>query len=103
MNPAGLEALGYARQDVVGRKITDFMVPVTEDGPEAYLRDIQRVGSTEGVLRARRADGSLRIWEYRSTILRTGSEDQVLATATDVTELAEARDWVPSESAAGRE
>ena len=97
VNPAGLKALGYERQEVVGGSIMDFMVPVTEDGPENYLRGIQRDGWTEGLLRARHADGSLRIWEYRSTILETGSEVQVLATATDITELAEARDWVAGE------
>ena len=97
VNPAGLRALGYDRQDVVGRNIMEFMLPVTEDGPKRYLEDIQRHGWTEGLLRARRSDGSLRIWEYRSTILRTGAEVQVLATAADITELAEARDWVPGE------
>jgi PAS domain S-box-containing protein len=96
VNPAGLEALNYARQDVVGRNIMEFMVPVTEDGPEQYLRDIQRLGWTEGLLRARRADGRLRVWEYRSTILENGPERLVLATATDVTDLAETPDWVPS-------
>jgi PAS domain S-box-containing protein len=98
VNPAGLRALGYPRQEVVGRNIMDFLVPVTPDGPRQYLRDIQRQGRTEGLLRARRADGSLRVWEYRSTILGNGPGDVVLATATDVTELAEAEDWVHPEA-----
>lgn len=100
VNPAGLRALGHPRQEVVGRNIMDFMVPVTQDGPQEYLRDIQREGWTEGLLRARRADGSLRIWEYRSTVLGNGPGDVVLATATDVTELAEAQDWVHRETEA---
>lgn len=95
VNPAGLDALGYARQEVVGRNIMDFMVPMTEDGPEQYLRDIQRVGLTEGLLRARRADGVVRVWEYRSTILEAGPERLILATAADVTELAESSLRVP--------
>ncbi|MEJ2542072.1 MAG: PAS domain S-box protein [Gemmatimonadota bacterium] len=94
VNPAGLKALGYSRQEVVGRNIMDFMVPVTLEGPESYLREVQEKGGAEGLLRVRRADGSLRIWEYRSTNLDTGGESQILATAADVTELARARDWV---------
>jgi len=92
VNPAGLEALGYDRSYVVGSDILEFMIPVSPDGPSDYLREVVAEGRAEGFLRARRADGAVRIWEYRSTRIRSGVNVQILATATDVTELARARE-----------
>ena len=94
VNPAGLDALGYTRQEVVGRNILEFMEPVSPDGPMGYLEDVVAVGRAEGFLRARHAQGGVRIWEYRSTLLRADTHKQVLATATDVTELARAKEAV---------
>jgi len=94
VNPAGLESLGYSRQAVVGQSILDFMVPVAAGGPAGYLEEVVREGRADGFLRARAADGHVRIWEYRSTLLRAGSDVQILATATDVTELTRAQDAV---------
>ena len=91
VNPAGLQALGYDRAHVVGSNILEFMIPVSPDGPSEYLEDVVSQGRAEGFLRARRSDGKVRIWEYRSTRLQSGSDVQVLATATDVTDLDRAR------------
>jgi PAS domain S-box-containing protein len=94
VNPAGLQALGYDRAHVVGSNILEFMIPVSPDGPSEYLEEVVNQGRAEGFLRARRSDGEVRIWEYRSTRLQSGADVQVLATAADVTDLDQARDAV---------
>lgn len=92
VNPAGLKALGLPRGEVVGRNILDFMIPYTEEGPASYLDGLSEGVASEGWTRVRRGDGEIRIWEYRSTVLREAPDAQVLATAIDVTELNQAKD-----------
>jgi PAS domain S-box-containing protein len=63
-NPAACELIGLPREQLLGRSITDFIVPGFDAA--AAFQAFREQGSMQGQVPLRRPDGSERIVEYSS-------------------------------------
>ena len=69
VNPAVIEAIGYAEEEIIGRPISDFMDPDQfEIAMEAFNRKLQHGGSTRLTVKLRAKDGRELIWEINSQL-----------------------------------
>ena len=88
-NPAGAEAMGMKREELIGRRISDFVSP---DGFEQTTRMLRRKleqgGTTRHDIRVFPKDGRQLFWEINSSLAKD-TEGEVIglhAIARDVTE-----------------
>ena len=65
VNPAAARATGHAPEEMVGRNLTEFLVPAVRPLFDGYLEQIRREHAASGVLRARARDGRELIWAYQ--------------------------------------
>jgi PAS domain S-box-containing protein len=87
VNPAAARATGYTPEEMVGRNLSEFLVPAVQSLFDDYLEQIRQEHSASGVLRARSRDGHELIWAYQN--VRYGEEGKapyVLGHAVDITE-----------------
>ncbi len=69
VNPAVVEAIGYAEEEIVGRSIRDFMEPDQfAISMDAFNRKLQHGGSTRLTVKLRARDGRELIWEVNSRL-----------------------------------
>lgn len=92
MNPAGCELLGYSRNEIVGKCITDFMPPeLRSKFLEEYLVGLQKNHILEGVLKVQsklKKPISLLFKNYK--VKEEGQDKYVIGFAQDITERIEA-------------
>lgn len=88
INQSACDSLGYPRDELVGRPISDFMMPEYRDGfLEEYLPEIQGGGSFSGLSVYLSRDGVKHFIEYRSSVVHTpGKEPFVSGSGRDVSE-----------------
>jgi len=88
VSPAGAKVLGYKPEEMVGRRMQDFLPPDVRDQLPAYLDKIQKDGTASGLMRVLTKSGEERILAY-SNISRQepGKAAYVLGHAADITEL----------------
>ena len=94
VNPATARALGYSQSELMGRNLSEFLVPSVRPLFNGYLQRIRENGTDGGVLKMLTKAGEERIWEYRNLRYdEQGKPLYVLAHAHDITErrLAERR------------
>ncbi len=88
VNPAVCQASGYTADELIGRLISDFLLP--EYRPEfvdLYLTQLKEKGRFDGVFKIKAKDGTVRYIEYSSTLVtREGGEPFVSGVGRDVTE-----------------
>lgn len=86
VNQAAAEVLGYTPADMVGKKLSDFLIPGSEKEFESYLRKIAEWGVHRGLMRVRQRNGEELVWSYSNKIVQeAGQEPYVLGHAHDVT------------------
>ncbi len=80
--------VGYSPEEVVGRPMSDFMVPEGRKGfLEEYMPVALRDGEAAGVNKFITKDGQVRYVEYRSRLVREeGREPYMSGSARDITE-----------------
>ncbi len=88
INPAAAASLGYTPQEMVGRKISRFMIEKYRRAFETdYLSRIKEEGRFDGVSVYLAKDGSKHYIEYRNTlVVQEGREPYVTGSGRDVTE-----------------
>lgn len=87
VNLAAEKALGYSRENWIGRNLRDLLTPDVRPLFPIYLNEIATKGVATGVMRMRAADGSIREWEYHNTAHVTADGRRwVSGIAHDVTE-----------------
>jgi diguanylate cyclase (GGDEF)-like protein/PAS domain S-box-containing protein len=87
VNAAAAEALGYRSQEMVGRRLTDFMAPAARELFGEYLAVLRERGRHEGLLGIRTRAGEERIWLYSQRWTEEpGGPPFALGHALDVTE-----------------
>jgi two-component system, sensor histidine kinase and response regulator len=87
VNPATARAIGYPPSDLIGKSMTEVLVPSVRKFFPDYLERIRHNGTDSGVLKMLTKDGEERLWEYRN--LRYDEPDKpsyVLAHAHDITD-----------------
>jgi len=87
VNPAAAASLGRSAEEMVGRKLQDFMPGEVRDRFGAYLRTISAERTASGALVILTAQGQARTWRYRNILRETpGGDAYVIGFAQDVTE-----------------
>ncbi len=88
VNPAVLAATGYSKDDLIGKNITEFLPEEHRIGIQAFLRQIEHEGLSNGLLPIVAKNGRQLMWRYHSILV---TEDEkapyVIGHALDVTEL----------------
>lgn len=86
-NPAFVRSLGYAPDDLLGRNLSEFIVPRQHDAYAEYLLEVCRNGRDSGAVHMLKRDGSELVWEFRN-LLRTSADGnrEVLCCAIDISE-----------------
>ncbi|HHQ48488.1 MAG TPA: PAS domain S-box protein, partial [Acidobacteria bacterium] len=77
-NRATEEAFGRPVREIVGRNISDFLVPKYRDQFPAYLRAIRERGEASGLMRIRKPSGEERLLEYRNSLRSEGVSEPVV-------------------------
>ncbi len=88
VNPAVSKLSGYPPEELVGRPISDFIIP--EFRPlfkDEYLKEINRTGHSEGIAIFQDRDGGEHYVEYRNTLVhRPGSQRYISGLGRDITD-----------------
>lgn len=91
VNTAAARLLGYQQQEMVGRNLSEFLVPSHRHLFNLYLERIRQQSTDSGLLHIVTKSGAERIWQYDNLRYEeAGREPYVLGHAQDVTELKEA-------------
>ncbi len=80
VNPAVSKLSGYAYEELIGRPLSDFIVP--EFRPlfqNEYLMEIKRKGSSEGVVVFQSKDGTEHYVEYRNVLVNPEEGEQYIS------------------------
>lgn len=86
-NQASAQMLGLAPVEVVGRSLTEFLVPEVRDQFDAYLAEIRENGMASGLMLVRTSTGETRVCEYNNNLRTDGSDGPIVrCIARDVTE-----------------
>ena len=87
VNQAFARSLGCEKADLIGRSLSEFVVPRQRDAFAAYLLDVLGKGQESGAVHMLRHDHSELVWEFRNQVrLGASGSQQVLCSAIDITE-----------------
>ena len=88
VNRAAAQTLGYSPQDLIGRPISEFMLPDYRRAfHEEYLTQIKKEGSLDGVTKYLARDSSQHYIEYRSVlVVQEGKEPYVSGIGRNITD-----------------
>jgi PAS domain S-box-containing protein len=87
VNPAAARVLGYKPSELIGRNMTEMLVPSVRKLFGEYLERIRQNDTDSGVLKMLTKEGEERIWEYRNLRCdEPGKPSYVLGHAHDITE-----------------
>ncbi|MBI3650348.1 MAG: PAS domain S-box protein [Acidobacteria bacterium] len=86
-NPAAANSLGYDREELTGKKMTDLLHPSVRHLWADYLQRIQKEKSVSGYLIVVTRRGQQRIWVYSNSLYEEpGKPPYVVGHAQDLTE-----------------
>ena len=88
VNRAAAQTLGYAPEDLIGRPVSDLMLPEYRQAfQEEYLTQIKKEGSLDGVTKYLARDSSQHYIEYRSVLVeQEGKEPYVSGIGRNITD-----------------
>jgi len=87
VNPAAARALGYERQNGVGKNLVEFLAPTVRSGFPDYLRRMREHGQDSGHMLVVGRNRHKQVWLYRNLLVREhGSAPYVVGHAMDITE-----------------
>jgi two-component system cell cycle sensor histidine kinase/response regulator CckA len=88
VNRAAAQSLGYKPEDLVGRPISEFMLPEYRQAfYDEYLVQVKRQGSFNGVSAYLAKDGTTHYIEYRNVLMtQEGRESYVSGSGRDITQ-----------------
>ena len=88
VNRAAAQSLGYTPEDLVGRPISEFMLPEYRQAfYDEYLVQVKKQGSFNGISAYLAKDGTKHYIEYRNVLMtQEGREPYVSGSGRDITE-----------------
>jgi two-component system NarL family sensor kinase len=93
MNELPARILGYRREDLIGHRIPEMLIPEVRHQFNEYIERIQRDGYAKGLMVLTTRSGEERIWEYENTLRTDGVPKPVVrGMAHDITERKRAQD-----------
>ncbi len=91
INSHAAESLGYQAEEMVGRRLVEFIPPQHRPGWAEYLKAINETGEHQGMLSLQRKDGGVCVITYRNKLVHfPDMAPFVLGHGVDVTEKNEA-------------
>ena len=91
LNELPAKLLGYSREEMLNKAMSDFLLPEARGQFEQSMVDIQREGEIKGLMVIVGKNGERRIWEYHNTLRTEGVATPIVrGIAHDVTERKEA-------------
>jgi len=85
VNRTAHRLLGYTRKEIIGKRFTSLLPPMTEDSRKSKADEIKTFGAVF-VQEFLRADGSHRVMDMTFTMIPWDCQQAILATLRDVTE-----------------
>ena len=87
VNTHGAQSVGRTREDMVGRRLSEFMPEERRPSFDRYLANIVQRGEVQGLLHLRHVDGEERIIAYRNKLIDVpGRDPYVLGFGVDISE-----------------
>ncbi len=87
VNPAPARILGYTVEEVLAKRVTDFVAPDVRGDFLRYVQTLERDGVAEGLLKVVTRTGEYRLWQFRNTLRSDGVTTPIVrGMARDVTE-----------------
>ncbi|MCD0490584.1 PAS domain S-box protein [Pedobacter sp. MC2016-14] len=87
VNTSGATLLGYAPQELIGRNLSDIILPAYIEDFRKYMSMLLRDGKASGLMHAQRRDGSLLILLFNNVLEKDAYKNQyVIGNAVDITE-----------------
>jgi PAS domain S-box-containing protein len=87
LNEAAVQQMGYDRESLLNRNLSDFLDPAMRHLFAGYLSEIKETGRSRGILRVLNAAGEIRLWEYNNSLRTEGvAVPLVRGMAHDITE-----------------
>ncbi len=87
VNPAGLKASGFSREEMQNSTLFDLIVPEKQDEIKPYLDAVRKYGYAAGEMAIIKKNGEKAFWYFVSTLDKDmDGNEQVLASVLDITE-----------------
>lgn len=87
INPAGAHALGYETEELIGRRIPDFIAQDVRNQYEDYIRVLQQSGANQGLLKLNNRNGEPGIWLFNNIrLLDVNGNPFALCSNVNITE-----------------
>ena len=88
VNEAAARALGYQPDEMIGKNLSNFLIPAARPFFAEYLQRLSRLIFEEGVFYVLTKNGERRIWQYRNRLYKDADgSTYVIGCAQDITEL----------------
>ena len=87
INPAGASSIGYSVEEISSINLFDLVPDNTKLLLQAYLDEIEKTGSSKGLMKIIHKNGSLKTWMYNNVIsMGADGSKFVIGTAVDMTD-----------------
>jgi PAS domain S-box-containing protein len=88
VNPAVSKLSGYAFEELIGRPISDFIIPEFRSlFQDEYLKEVKKKGHSEGVVVFQAKDGNEHYVEYRNVLVKPkGRKQYISGLGRDITD-----------------
>jgi PAS domain S-box-containing protein len=87
MNPAAAFAIGYPKDKLAGKSVSEFLAPSVRSQFPEYLRRVRDAGEDSGQMLVLTHNRMKRVWFYRNLLVREqGAPPYVVGHAMDITE-----------------
>ena len=87
LNSYGAESLGYTVDEMVGRRLSDFMPGDQHEAIAGYFETLNRTQQAQGAFQLSHRDNTLHVLAYRNRLLQAANGDSyALCFAVDITE-----------------
>jgi PAS domain S-box-containing protein len=88
INQSGADVFGVAKNQLLGKSLSDFLIPSDRDLFLVFLSDILKIGRNEAILSILDSDSKVRHIEYHAILVKIkGRAHHIKCHAQDVTEI----------------
>lgn len=86
INPAGAVSIGRSTEELQGKSLFDIVPEEDIVLTQAYLKEIERMGHINGVMRVVHKNGNKKNWMFNNIVTEGAHGKYVIGTAVDITE-----------------
>lgn len=86
INPAGAASVGYTVDELKDTSLFDLVPPQTKQLLKGYLHEIEKQGTSKGLMTVIHKNGTEKTWMYNNVLSEGSNGKFVIGTAVDITE-----------------